>query len=103
MVKGGNGNEDIQRRARVLVDQAVKLVRELKVDVSNAERLRVGSVELRKVAYAYERLACAQKKVDAILWERTVVDGRDGDYLMKSLWEVREALRRDQQHRPAKS
>jgi hypothetical protein len=89
--------EDIDRQTKILVDQADRLIAILALDVSTAEKAPKGSPAFRRSSDAYHRLTLAQNKSDSVAWERTRVDGRDGDELMRLLWDVREKLRRQDQ------
>ena len=86
--------DELTRRAGILAEQAEELIRQLGVDVSAAERLDSGSVPLRAVADAYERLASAEKLADSQAWDHERVDGRSGQDLMRRLWDLRTDLER---------
>ncbi len=85
--------QELERSAQVLANQTERLIHRLGVDVSGAETFSKYSPAFRQAADTYERLALAEKRTKRVKWERTTVDGRDGAYLMKCLWEVREKLR----------
>ena len=91
---GENVSCDIDERyVQVLSNQASRVIASLVVDVTDVEVFSNGSTTFRHAADTYERLALAEKRTTRILWERTRVDGRNGDELMQRLWEVREQLR----------
>ncbi len=94
MINTGFDRAEDQRKAQVLAQQADCLIGKLNVTVSDAETFQTGAPEFRLAADAYERIAKASKRADSVAWERTAVDGRNGDELMERLWQVREALRR---------
>jgi hypothetical protein len=83
---------ELENEANILAEQAGRLVSQLGVDVRDAERSTTGSEAFQQAADAYERLGAAQKRVDVVVWERTLIDGRDGATLMERLWNVRQSL-----------
>jgi len=84
--------QEERRKIDVQARQANDLIGKLNVDVSDAETFLTGSPEFRLSAGTYERLNSARKKADLVLWERTLVDGRNGADLMQRVWEVRQEL-----------
>ena len=92
-----SNRQELEHQARVLSDQADRLIRQLGVDVSDAEIFSKYSLVLRQAADAYERLALAEKRTNQVAWERTMVDGRNGAETMDRLWKIRQALRRRDQ------
>lgn len=91
--------QELERYAGVLVVQADRLIRQLdvdvEVDVSKAKTSAGYSPAFHQVDNAYERLASAMKRVGPVAWERTMVDGRNGDELMDRLWKVRDSIRQE--------
>lgn len=85
--------DECQRRVKVLARQTDCLIRKLNLGALDAGRSSLGTPEFCQAADAYERLHAACRKTTQVTWERTLVDGRNGDELMDRLWNVREALR----------
>jgi len=90
---GWDGREELERWLQVLSEQAERLIRDLGVNVSDAETFSRLSSSFRLAANAYERLAMARRRTDQVKWERTTADGRNGTEIMSGLWKVREELR----------
>jgi hypothetical protein len=84
---------ELEREARILAEQADRLVSQFSIDLSNPERYTRGSAGFRVAADAYERIALAETKVDPAEWFRANnVDGRSAKEIMDRLWKVREEL-----------
>src|SRR2546428_1671698 len=92
--RGGTCDRVQDREARVLVDQVTRLLPLLKVEIASALSGSSDTDTLRALSDAYERLASASKRTDAVVWERTTVDGRTAADLMERLWKVRNDIRR---------
>lgn len=89
-----NQKERDEQEAKILTEQADKLVAQVAADVSDAETYTKGSEAFRLVANAYERIALAEKRTDAAAWFRTPnVDGRTAKEIMDRLWALRERLK----------
>lgn len=61
MSTADSDRQELEQYARVLADQADRLIRRLGVDVSDAEVFSKHSPAFRQAADAYERLALADK------------------------------------------
>ena len=96
--------EDREERARILVGQAGLLIRRLGVDVSGVETRNPAQEPWRSrpqilhlAADAYDQLAFAERKTDPVLWERTTEEhGRNGDEIMRRLWELLVEVRQNE-------
>jgi hypothetical protein len=96
--------QELEQSARILADQADRLVSQLAVDVSSAESFVVGSSEFCAAANAYERIALAERTADPAEWYKaTFVDGRTSREIMDRLWDVREQLRHRDEARKRRS
>lgn len=84
---------ELERAARVLIEQTTRLIALLGVDVTDTEKFPKFPPPLCEVAEAYEQLTFVRKTSGHLKkWEVTKVDGRNGDELMQQVWRVREAL-----------
>lgn len=69
-----------------------RTLRQLAVNVSDAEVEPLGSSAFRRVSNAYEQLARARQLTGQTSdWQRS-----DGEHLMKRLWELRATLEDDE-------
>jgi hypothetical protein len=93
-----NDTEQLEQEARILADQADRFVSRFSLDLSRAETFSGRSEGFRVAADAFERIALAEKTVNASEWfQATNVDGRSVNEIMDRLWRVREALARIQE------
>jgi hypothetical protein len=88
-----NTRPEQEQLTQILANQSDRLISKLAVDVSSVPTYQTYSRLFRLLADAYDRLAFAEKKTDPLVWEQTTVDGRNGAYLMKLLWDVRQEIR----------
>lgn len=95
--------QELERYARILVNQTSRLIPKLKMETSTVENGSGDFDAFGEVSDAYEQLAAASKRTDAVVWERTTVDGRTGADLMQRLWEARSQIRRLDQPESAQS
>jgi len=94
--------EEQQQRAKILTEQADRILIKLAVDVSEVP-IRDPTKEpwcsqpsiVAGAEDAYDRLTCAEKRTkDRTVWERTKeADGRTADDIMQRLHQLREEIK----------
>jgi hypothetical protein len=84
--------QELERYARILAEQAERLIQKLGIDVSDVRSESKYSHAYQQAEDAYERLTAASRKTKPKTWEDTMVDGRNGDELMSRIWPVRQEL-----------
>jgi len=96
-------SEEQQQRAKILIEQADRLLAKLPVDISEVairdltqEPWRSTPSVVARAEDAYDRLTQAQKRIkDRTVWDRTKeeVSGRTGDDIMQCLHELHEEIK----------
>src|SRR5271169_1194096 len=82
--------EEGYSQAQVYIRQTDELVASLNLNLS-IPKLKEEPVTSRLLS-TYERLKEASDKASPVEWERTVVDGRNGDEMMRQVWALRTEL-----------